>query len=292
MTERRARPDGEIRAAGAVVWRGEESAPEIALVHRPRHGDWSLPKGKLKPGEHVVAGALREVAEETGAAVVLGRPLPAARYPVDGRPKRVDYWVARAVAEGEPSAADEVDEVAWLPLEDAWRRLTYAWDAELVRTLAGAPLVTAPLVLVRHGTAGSRDRWEGDDDLRPLDGAGRAQAEALAGVLAAWRPAELVSSPSLRCVQTLRPYAERAGVEIRCEPLLSEGGYDPGPSLAVASAVLESGGSAALCSHGKVLPELISALTGAPEEVRLGKGAFLVLHRAGGRIVASERHPV
>ncbi|MBG0814945.1 NUDIX hydrolase [Planomonospora sp. ID82291] len=280
-----------IRAAGAVVWRGEESAPQIALVHRPRYGDWSLPKGKLKPGEHVIAGALREVAEETGATVVLGRSLPPAHYMRGGRLKRVDYWVARAVAEGEPTAADEVDEVAWLPLEEAWRRLTYEWDAELLQSLSGAPLATVPLVLARHGVAGSRDAWEGDDDLRPLDGTGRAQAERLADALAGYRPAELVSSPSLRCVQTLEPYAARAGLRVRREPLLSERDHDPGATLRAASAVLESGAPAVLCSHGKVLPELIAGLVGGPEEVRLDKGAFLVVHRADGRTVATDRYP-
>ncbi|GGK67457.1 NUDIX hydrolase [Planomonospora parontospora subsp. parontospora] len=291
----RTRPGGMIRAAGAVVWRGEESAPEIAVVHRPGYGDWSLPKGKLKQGEHVIAGALREVAEETGATVVLGRALPPAHYMKGGRLKRVDYWVARAVAEGTPTAADEVDEVAWLPPEEAWRRLTYEQDAELLRSLfrspSGAPLATVPLVLVRHGVAGSRDAWEGDDDLRPLDGTGRAQAGRLADALAGYRPVELVSSPSLRCVQTLEPYAGRAGLEIRREPLLSESRHDPAETLRVATALLESGAPAALCSHGKVLPGLIAGLVGGPDEVRLDKGAFLVVHRAGGRIVAADRYP-
>src|SRR6266478_9806746 len=86
---------GEIRAAGALVWRDGAQGIETALVHRPRYDDWSFPKGKREPGEHVLLTAVREVAEETGVRVLLGRPLPAARYERNGRPKRDDYWVRR-----------------------------------------------------------------------------------------------------------------------------------------------------------------------------------------------------
>ncbi|MFI7032796.1 NUDIX domain-containing protein [Microbispora rosea] len=276
---------GMIRAAGAVVWRGNEDDPEVALVHRPAYGDWSLPKGKLKRGEHVIAGALREVREETGLRVVLGRALPPVHYMHGGRLKRVDYWLAHALDDQVAVDGDEVDEVAWLPIEEARRRLTYAWDRGLLRAAGAAPFATTPLILLRHALAGSRQEWKGDDDLRPLDERGRAQAEVLATVLGAYRPAVLVSSHSRRCTQTLKPYAERHGLEVREETALSESGYDPREAERLVRDLSAAPEPAVLCSHGKILPELLGMAGGALRGVRtadrtLAKGGFAVLHRA------------
>ncbi|MFI9594289.1 NUDIX domain-containing protein [Nonomuraea sp. NPDC052265] len=270
-----------LRAAGAVIWRGEESSPEVAVIHRPRYHDWTFPKGKLESGEHVIAAALREVTEETGLTVVLGRALPPIHYLSGGRLKRVDYWSARVASDAGFEPGEEVDELRWLPLDQARELLTYEWDAGLLRALTAAPLVTVPLVLVRHGSAGSRSAWDGDDALRPLDANGGSQAAALATALPAYRPELLVSSPSRRCVQTLEPY----GTGIRTEPLLSEEGQDPRktPDLVGELAV-----PAAVCSHGKVLPHLIHALSG--KDVHLRKGAFAVLHRLDGHVVSVERY--
>ncbi|MEV7007148.1 NUDIX hydrolase [Streptosporangium sp. NPDC051022] len=290
MTELDVHPTDMIRAAGAVVWRGAESEPEVALVHRPKYDDWTFPKGKLKPGEHVIAGALREVAEETGITAMLGRSLPPIHYLKGKRLKRVDYWAARVVTGDRYTAVDEVDEVIWLPVKEARRRLTYEWDAGLLRALTAVPLATTPLVLVRHGQAGSRQEWEGDDDERPLDEVGRTQAEVLADALAAYRPAELISSTSLRCVQTIEPYAEAAGLEIRRERMLSETHHDPRAALRLASKALASDRPTVLCSHGKVLPELIAGVIDRPGDVQLRKGAFMVLHHADGKIVGVDRY--
>ncbi len=123
----------EVEAAGGVVWRrGEDGSLEVALVHRPRYDDWSLPKGKLDPGEGFEEAALREVEEETGLRCELGRELGEARYRDHrDRPKVVRYW-AMQPGGGEFEPNEEVDELRWVAPEDAKRMLSYAFDRELV----------------------------------------------------------------------------------------------------------------------------------------------------------------
>ncbi|MFC4534213.1 NUDIX hydrolase [Sphaerisporangium dianthi] len=286
---------GMIRAGGAVVWRGDPGDPEVALVHRPKYDDWSFPKGKLKPGEHVVTGTLREIAEETGVSAVLGRRLPPVHYMKGGRLKRVDYWTAQVVAEVTHDPTDEVDRLEWLPVRQARGLLSYDWDAGLLRALTSAPLDTTPLVMVRHAYAGSRQAWDGDDDLRPLDREGLAQAITVRDILYGYRPASLISSPSRRCVQTLLPYAARQALPIHAEAVLSESRFDRSLSLKATLSLVDEGASTAVCSHGKVLPELITALCerrfdGRPEDFHLRKGAVAVLHHSRGRITAIDRY--
>lgn len=128
----------QVRAAGGVVVRGEGSDLELLLVHRPRYEDWSLPKGKLEPGESFEQAALREVEEETGLRCELGRELPAATYcDHKGREKQVRWWLMRPL-DGGFTPGDEVDEVRWLTRADAIGLLDYAHDRELVRGLAQA----------------------------------------------------------------------------------------------------------------------------------------------------------
>lgn len=122
--------DGVVQAAGGVVWRHASDGPEVLVVHRPRYRDWSLPKGKLEPGESHEEGAVREVAEETGYTCVLGPEVLAARYrDAKGRPKLVRYWaMTPAGGEGAFVPGDEVDEIRWLTVPDARARLSYRRD--------------------------------------------------------------------------------------------------------------------------------------------------------------------
>jgi 8-oxo-dGTP diphosphatase len=131
--------DTTVQAAGCVLWRRSpaDGALELCLVHRPKYDDWSWPKGKLKPGEDPLAGALREVAEETGCTAVPGAELPTLRYAVGGRPKQVRYWAAEATG-GAFTATDEVDRVRWLTPGAARRRLTQPQDRDLVDALLEA----------------------------------------------------------------------------------------------------------------------------------------------------------
>ncbi|MEV6297101.1 NUDIX hydrolase [Streptomyces sp. NPDC004059] len=128
--------DTLVRAAGCVLWRRSPVSGdlEICLVHRPKYDDWSHPKGKLKRGEDALAGALREVAEETGYTAVPGAELPTVRYLANGRPKQVRYWAAEAVS-GHFAPNAEVDRILWLSPAAARSRLTQPRDRELVDAL-------------------------------------------------------------------------------------------------------------------------------------------------------------
>ncbi|MDH6118263.1 8-oxo-dGTP diphosphatase [Kitasatospora sp. GAS204A] len=133
---------GTVLAAGAVLWRpggprrdgSGERKPRIALIHRPKYDDWSLPKGKLRAGETPWQAALREVEEETGLVCRLLAPLPAQYYLAQGRPKEVRYWAAVPVR-GEFRPNREVDRMKWLKPAKARAKLTHARDRELIDAL-------------------------------------------------------------------------------------------------------------------------------------------------------------
>ncbi|WP_329120507.1 NUDIX hydrolase [Streptomyces sp. NBC_01465] len=128
-----------VLAAGCVLWRRSphDGWLEICLVHRPKYDDWSHPKGKLKRGEDALAGALREVLEETGHHCTPGARLPTLRYVANHRPKKVTYWAAEATG-GSFTPSDEVDRIIWLSPLTARHRLTHPRDRDLVDALVAA----------------------------------------------------------------------------------------------------------------------------------------------------------
>ncbi len=281
-----------ILAAGAVLWRHGAKGPEVALVHRPRYDDWSFPKGKFKKGEHPVHAAVREVWEETGVWPVLGRRLGTREYEIDGRPKRVDYWVATG-NDGDFRPDDEVDRVEWLPPSEAETRLSYARDADLLSEFTSGPPRTTPYIIVRHTSAGDKRDWEEDDLLRPLDPVGRGEAGKLADVLGAFGIARVFSSATARCLETMLPYAARTGAEIHTDWAFTVGtSKRAGDRFAE---LLTEDAPAVICTHGELVPELIRRACeelGAPEpeDPRLQKGGFWVLHTDAGTLVSAERH--
>ncbi|HET9598071.1 MAG TPA: NUDIX hydrolase [Anaeromyxobacteraceae bacterium] len=128
-----ARPAAKlVRAAGGILWREEAGAPRLAVIHRPRHGDWSLPKGKLEDGESFPQAAVREVREETGCRARLGDFAGYALYEVKGRPKLVLFW--HMAAEGSPRfrPGGEVDRLEWLAPAEALARLDHPSERRLV----------------------------------------------------------------------------------------------------------------------------------------------------------------
>ncbi|WP_099024845.1 8-oxo-(d)GTP phosphatase MutT1 [Mycolicibacterium palauense] len=249
-----------VLAAGAVLWRRPGDV-EVAVIHRPRYDDWSLPKGKVNPGESEPVTAVREIHEETGFRSRLGRWLATVSYPIPQGRKRVVYWSARAdeSTPGEFVPNKEVDKLLWLSPLEAIRVLSYPHDRKVVRRFTEQPADTRSLLIVRHGTAGSKSRYKGDDRLRPLDKRGRAQAEALVGVLLAFGATDLHAADRLRCRQTLEPLAEELGADIRMEPALTEEAYAEDPEAARQRMVdiAAEPGTRVICSQGKVIPNLV-----------------------------------
>jgi 8-oxo-dGTP diphosphatase len=270
----------EVFAAGTVLWRpAGESGVELALIHRPRYDDWTLPKGKLKSGETLWAGAFRETAEETGFTPVLGRYLGRISYPVTQpvpATKIVDYVAARAGA-GEFRPNREVDSLRWLPPEAAAAQLTHGFDVDILGTFLALPRDLATLLLVRHATAGSRSRWQGPDDLRPLSDTGWQQVKALHRLLPLFGVGRVHSAPLLRCVQTVQPLADDLGVPIIEEPLLSEHGYPHHEPEALARVLdlAAAGGTPVVCSQGGVIPDLLTRLGADKPESRKGSAWLL-----------------
>lgn len=292
------RPAGdEIRAAGAVVWRDGPGGIHVAVVHRPKYDDWTLPKGKCEPGEHVLLTAVREVEEETGQRVILGRRLSPSYYKVDGRPKRVDYWAGHSV---DPSApflpGHEVDDLAWMPMAAAAQRLTYDRDVAVLAEFAGGPALTVPLIVLRHASAGSRSSWGGADLARPLDAGGAADADRLAWLLGCFGGGRVISSAAERCVATVRPFAALTGAKIEIEPLFTVGVQAAAEAVALRAAALATeDGPVVACAHRENLPLLLAAVCARldarpPGGRALRKGRFWVLHVAGGVLAGAERH--
>jgi 8-oxo-(d)GTP phosphatase len=284
-----------VLAAGAVLWRpnGDAAAPEVAIIHRPRYDDWSLPKGKVDPGETEPVTAVREVREETGYSSHLGRRLAAVSYPVEQGIKKVRYWAACRV-DGDFSPNAEVDELKWLPVAEAIEHLEYPHDRKVLRRFAKQPVDTKTVLIVRHGTAGSKSRYKGDDRKRPLDKHGRAQAESLVGLLLAFGANVLYAADRVRCHQTLEPLAEELGTTIHNEPLLTEEAYAENRKAA-RHRILEiaaAGGTPVICTQGRVIPDLIAwwcERDGVrPDSSRNRKGSAWVMSLADERLVAAD----
>lgn len=289
-----------VLAAGALVWRLKNDKLQVLVVHRPHYDDWSFPKGKAEPGESMVLTAIREVAEETGRQIVLGRYLGKARRRlVSGRKKRTLYWAAQVLPEAgpgeglraavKPASKREIDKVRWWKAEKAARKLTHADDKRLLARLVdwyeSGQLQVHSLVLVRHAKAVSRATWGygiNSEITRPLVmGRGQAQARDVAALLSAYGVGELVSSPWRRCVDTLAPYAHGCGLDLRSDEAFTEVSALMAPELMQASFrdLLERG----------------SALDGPPEPEAVGpqgREPGLALAGQAGPGAAGQSEPV
>ena len=299
----------KIIAAGAVVTRAGSNGTEYLLVHRGYRQDWTFPKGKVDPGEHVLTAAVREVREETGFAIELGIPLPTQTYKVEGKLKDSKYWLGNLLA-GEFVANDEVDEIAWLSFDEAAKRLTYEHDLDVLNAAAVAKK-TSPLVILRHTQSVKRAEWlmSADglsevDASRPLTAVGRMQANSLVGALAAFGVSEIHSSDSRRCRDTVGPYATARSLAVTLEKAVSEERHQEHPEK-VAKLVTELAAQLnplVLCTHRPVMPTVMEALASKFEletefkkafDPALTPGSMVVYHRDTAnlsKVVSVERH--
>ncbi len=277
-----------IKAGGGVVHRQKGEKDEFLLVHRPRYDDWTLPKGKLNRREGFLEAALREVREETG--VRANRPIDVGSigYATDqGNRKVVRWWLMDESPGGKFKKNDEVDEVAWLTKGKALKRLDYEADRNVLERANG--LLSDPtrskIYVVRHSSAGDKTKWRDKDRKRPLDKKGRKQAIRLAASLDGHPVTTLLSSPSQRCVQTMRPLSFSIRLPIQTDRRLSVDAE--AKQVRVLIATLE-GESAVVVTHGEVIASLHADLTAkgveldGPEE--WPKGSIWVLEASKGKV--------
>jgi 8-oxo-dGTP diphosphatase len=282
----------DVVAAGAVVTRKGPEGREVLLVHRPKYDDWSFPKGKQDPGEHITATAVREVLEESGVEIRLGRPLRPQHYTVSGgRAKKVHYWVGHVVGDDDVSSYEingEVDNLGWFPADVAAERLTYLDDIDLLNQFRQRRRSTSTLIVVRHAKALKRGTWDGPDPQRPLTALGLAQSEALVPLLHAYGIARVISSSSTRCVQTVEPYAAAQLLKVTEVEALSEEGWDEDTVRELLGDLLTTPGPSVLCSHRPQFPRIFELL-GTSEEP-LAPAELVVCHHRKGSLVDTERH--
>ena len=288
-----------VLAAGGVLWRDDDD-PEVALVHRPQYEDWSLPKGKANPGEHLLVTALREMAEETGYRARIGPCLTTVRYRVTSasRPadKSVTYWSMEAAA-GTFVASREVDEMRWLGLDAARKLLTSASDRKVLDLFARAPRDTQPLLLIRHAATSTPAHRLKRHAIPPeLSKSGREQAAALVPVLASLGVTGLLSADLPACAQTLAPFAASSGVAVRREASLTRARF-AGHERAAADDLREAiaRDTVVVCGQQRVIAGLLTTLGEGsgmrpPPQPSVRKGGWWLLHHRGGAISAYERH--
>lgn len=303
-----------VYAAGAVVWRIVDGKLRILLIHRTKYRDVTLPKGKVDPGEMLAETAVREVLEETGIRVSLGVPVGVSRYHLASQKQKVvHYWAAeatdRAIRESTFVPNREIAAVEWVSAKKARERLSYPVDLEILdfftNLVEDGVLRTFPVIALRHAKALARSEWDGADAARPLTERGRRQAKSIVGPLRAFGARKIVTSDAVRCVETVTPLARALDRKIVTTDKISQDAWEDGTSD-LRSAVgrrVRAGKPAVLCSHGPVLPGLLSEIALATGTIQgsylssaadLEPGAFSVVHLSatnpGSGIIAIETH--
>ncbi|MEY3434178.1 MAG: hypothetical protein RL057_558 [Actinomycetota bacterium] len=287
-----------ILAAGAVVWRrGQDDEIELALIHRTRYQDWSLPKGKLENNESLISCAYREVQEETGCNVRFGPCLGEITYQVDQQEKKVTYWSAKFLSQDGTPSPDEVDEVRWVRVEEAKSLITRKTDLEILRRFQELDLDTKPLILLRHAKAIERTDWAGEDTDRPLSSVGERQAKRLLSTLQPFGVEEIHSSSAVRCYETITPMARSLNIDFFFTDSLSEDVHrkDKTRPVKYIERLLVNNYPILICSHNPVLPNVVSGFVekfGVEiDETKLEPGDSWVIHHIEREVVAIEFLP-
>lgn len=289
-------------AAGGIVWRrrpvsrrergaANRTPVDLLVIHRPSYDDWTFPKGKTDPGETLQHTAVREIWEEAGIRVRLGHPLHPVSYRTSAGVKRVNYWLARQVGHDESAFQpnDEVDEVRWVRPREARELLTYSHDRDLLeefRALRESDAHrTRTLIVLRHGKAVAREDFVGDDLDRPLTRSGATRARRMEPLLAAYGIRRVVSSPALRCTQTVEPVADSIGTFLQIDDRLSEQTSAAQVQRSV-QGLLDHKSPVVLASHRPTLPWIFDAV--GSDVVDLATGEGVVVHHRKGRVYATE----
>lgn len=285
-----------ILAAGALVWRkSKEKKIEIAVIHRPKYNDWTIPKGKVELNESSIACAYREVIEETSIETEFGMYLGEVKYQSLDGPKQVSFWSAQVVKENTFTPNSEVDEIKWVEAAKAAKFLSLESDKEILSKFNKLKYESKPLVLLRHAKALSRDEWQGDDDDRPLDSLGQMQAKRLLSIYQAFNLEQIHTSDAIRCYDTVEPMAKALGLRLEVSNNLSESAFkkDKEDAFDYARDLIKSDKRALLCSHNPILPKVLNKLTKKSDvesdEEKLYPADAWVIHRIGKEIIQIDR---
>jgi len=282
-----------IRAAGALLWREtQERTIEIALIHRPRYDDWTLPKGKIEEGETALQCAYRELVEETGIKASFTRQLGSIDYVENGEGKRVIFWAAHCALNASTFIAnEEVDQLRWLPCEEAMELSTYQSDREMIANFQSQEQRTDTLIILRHAKALERGDWDEPDSQRTLNEVGFDQAQLLIKHLEPFAIDEVYTSDYTRCIQTVTPLAHTRGLSITGVPSLNEQIFEEDPSRAVAfaNALKQDEKNIVICSHNPVIPTMLRGILNTKlknkDLIKLEPGDAWIVHRVKGEIV-------
>lgn len=256
-----------VESAGGILYRKaadpSEGEFEVCLVHRPKYDDWSWPKGKLELNESHRHAAVRELNEETGVPVKLGPFIGEVEYPLsqegrkarnkadshtDGPIKHVLFWMATPISTVQArhmagafgpvhrADKDEINEIRWLPIARARKLLTHSTDKEIlalfVDRLEEGAAAAYPLLMVRHAKAEPRKLWKGTEAARPITPKGAAAAYALDRELACYAPELLLSSPWIRCQETMQMFSRQTGLPLESISELTEDAFAADPAAA------------------------------------------------------------
>jgi 8-oxo-dGTP diphosphatase len=282
-----------IRAAGALLWRETaERTIEIALIHRPRYGDWTLPKGQIEEGETALQCAYRELVEETGIKANFTQQLGSVDYEENGQAKRVIFWAAHCALDASDFIAnEEVDQLRWLTIEEALEEATYPTDLEIILKFKDQPKRSDTLIILRHTKALERGDWDEPDSQRTLDEVGFDQAQLLIKHLEPFAIDEVYTSDFTRCVQTVTPIAHARGLSITAVPSLNEETFheDPARAVSFANALKQDEKNILICSHNPVIPTMLRGILNTKlknkDLIKLEPGDAWIVHRVNGEIV-------
>ena len=282
-----------IRAAGALLWRENANREiEIALIHRPRYDDWTLPKGKIEEGETALQCAYRELLEETGIKGAFTRQLGSVEYEEGEQKKRVIFWAAQAsTAPPEFIANDEVDKLVWLSSNEAMESATHSSDIGIIENFLQQDPRTDTLIILRHTKALERGDWDEKDSERTLNEKGFDQAQLLIKHLEPFAIEEVYTSDYVRCVQTVTPLAHSRGLGITQVPSLNEETFETDPlrSVSFANALKQDEKNILICSHNPVIPTMLRGILNTKlknkDLIKLEPGDAWIVHRVRGEIV-------